>query len=129
MAATVKAMPLFDVLAFAPVAVRTTTLTGAALDIRAYEGLMRINLHGLRATGDLTPTIEDSVDGSTGWVVVPASALDSAFTAVTAGTDFLQSRVLDKTQTRGFIRLIGTAANTPSHTYGAAVVGVKKYRP
>ena len=120
---------LVDRVALAPVAARTSTLTGAALDLLLYDGLGEIVLHGLRTTGDLTPTIEDSADGSTGFAVIATSALSSAFTAITTGTDFIQARTLDVAIVKRFIRFIGTAANTPSHTYGATFGGMKKYRP
>lgn len=120
---------LANQIAVAPVAARTTTLTGAAIDLLSYDGLGLLLLHGVRVTGDLTPTIEDSADGTTGFAVIPAGALSSAFTAITAGTDFLQSRVLDVAMVKRFIRLIGTAANTPSHTYGMSFTGWPKYRP
>jgi len=129
MPASAYSAALDNDLALAPVAARVVTLTGAALDLLNYDGLAKIRLHGVRATGDLTPTIEDSADGTTGWAVIPAGALDSAFTAITAGTDFLQSRVLEVGIVKRFIRFIGTAANTPSHTYGATVSAKPKYRP
>lgn len=121
--------PLANDVVIAAVASRTTTLTGTAIDLLAFDGLGILRLHGLRVTGDLTPTIEDSADGTTGFAVIPASALSAAFTAVVAGTDFLQSRVLDVGIVKRFIRLIGTAANTPSHIYGMTLSGWPKYRP
>jgi len=129
MPASAYAPAIVDVVALAPVAARTSTLTGTALDLLNYDGLAKIILHGVRVTGDLLPTIEDSADGTTGWVVIPAGALDSAFASIVAGTDFLVSKTLEVGIVKRFIRFIGTASNTPSHNYGSTVAAMKKYRP
>ena len=113
--------------ALAAVAARTSTLTGTALDINAYDGLVLVVLHGVRTAGDLTPTLEHSDVSGSGFVTVP-TGIFAGFTAITAGTDFLQAVVLDASAAKGFIRLIGTAANSPNHTYGATVIPIKKYR-
>jgi len=128
MTARAYSAPEIDRVVLAPVAARTSTFTGTALDLLNYDGLAEIVLHGVRTTGDLLPTIEDSADGSTGFATIPASALSAALTAIAAGTDFIQARVLDVSIVKRFIRLIGTASNTPNHTYGATVGGFKKYR-
>lgn len=122
--------PLANDVAIVPVAARTTTLTGAAIDLLSFDGPGVIRLHGLRTTGDLTAIgIEDSADGSTGFAAIAASALSAAFTNITAGTDFLQSRVLDVAVVKRFIRFIATAGNTPNHTYGVTLTAWPKYRP
>lgn len=128
MTALVNAVTQLVFSALAPVAARTATLTGAAFDLLDYEGQARITLHGVRTAGSLTPTIEESADGSTGWAAVPASSLSTALTAVTSGTDFIQSVNLDVSITKRHIRLVGTAASSPDHTYGATIAGVKKFR-
>lgn len=111
--------------ALAAVAARTTTLTGTGFDTKEYEGVMKVALHGVRVTGDLTPTLEHSADNSTGWAVIPAGSF-AGFTAITAGTDFLQAVDLKVDGAKRYVRLIGTAATTPSHTYGATIAGAKK---
>lgn len=113
--------------ALAPVAARTSTLTGTAIDISSYEGLILVVLHGVRTAGDLTPTLEHSDVSGSGFVTVP-TGIFAGFTAITAGTDFLQAVVLDASACKGFLRFIGTAANSPNHTYGATVIPIKKYR-
>lgn len=126
--ALVNALVQLTPVALVPVANRTATLTGAALNIKKYDGIGKIALHGLRATGTLTPTIEESADGSTGWAVCSTDVF-AGFTAITAGTDFFEAVNINVSKAKGFIRLVGTAASTPDHTYGATFVAPEQYRP
>lgn len=125
MPAGINALARVTVAALAAVANRTATLTGTGLDLLTAEGVARVTLHGLRATGNLTPTLEHSDDNSS-WATAPTSAF-AGFTAITSGTDFLQSVQLDTRECKRYVRLVGTAASTPDHTYGASVAYFKKY--
>lgn len=111
----------------AAIAVRTATFTGTAVNVKAYEGQGKVILHGLRTTGDLAVTIEESADGSTGWTTCTTDVF-AGFTAVAAGTTFLQYGNLNLSKVKAFIRVVGTASNTPSHTYGVTLTGPEKYR-
>lgn len=131
MTAFLRSMLLAVTSALAPVAARTSTLTGTGLDLKDYDGTVRIALHGVRAGGDLTPTLEMSDSLGSGYVAVPAGAMSTppgatAFGPIIAGTDFLRQVDVDVSQTKGFIRFIGTASNTPNHTYGVTATGMKK---
>jgi hypothetical protein len=113
------------VTALAAVAVRTATLTGTGVDIKEYEGVMKVALHGLRTTGDLAGKLQDSADNSTGWADLSTDKF-AGFTAIAAGTDFLQVVDLKVDGCKRYVRFVGTATNTPSHTYGATISGAKK---
>lgn len=123
----VRSLVNSEVVALAAVAQRTSTLTGSAIDMGAYEGTAKVILHGVRATGTLTPKLQDSPDGSTDWTDVPTALYEGGFAAITAGTDFLQEVDLDVQAARRYVRFVGTAASTPDHTYSVTACAVKKY--
>lgn len=114
----------------AAVAARTSTLTGTAIDLRDFDGSVRIILKGVRTTGDLVPTIEASDVSGSGFADITSSLQTppgaTGFGTINSGTDFVQEANLDVSAVKGFVRFIGTASNTPNHTYGVAVVGLKK---
>jgi len=128
--AFIRSMLEVVVASLVPVAARTTTLTGTAVNVADYDGTIRIIFHGLRTTGDLVPTIEHSDVSGSGFVDITAQLATppgaTGFTTVLSGTSFLQEASLDVSAVKGFIRFIGTASNTPNHTYGATIVGMKK---
>lgn len=69
---------------FLPVA-RTASGTGSAVDLRGYESIAAYVSVGAKAGGTITPSLEDSADGTT-YAAVGTGDLDGAFAAITAGT-------------------------------------------
>jgi hypothetical protein len=69
---------------FLPVA-RTASGTGSAVDLRGYESAAAYVSVGAKAGGTITPSLEDSADGTT-YAAVGTGDLDGAFAAITAGT-------------------------------------------
>jgi len=91
-------------------ATRTTTVTGAAVDILNVDGPMLVVQHVGTVTGT-TPTLDgklqDSADGSTGW----ADITGATFTQVTASNS-KQKITIPAGSVAGWIRYVGTIAGT-----------------
>jgi hypothetical protein len=64
---------------------RTASGTGSAVDLRGYESAAAYVSVGAKAGGTITPSLEDSVDGTT-YAAVVAASLDGTFAAITTGT-------------------------------------------
>jgi hypothetical protein len=110
----------------AAAAANTSTLTGAAVDVRDLAGpLIAIQSAGVGAGTD-TPTlagkIQTSADGSTGWV-------DLAGATFTAATDTAGSQkiIFGKKATLGYVRYVGTITGTnPSFPINVLLIGMQK---
>ena len=78
------------------------------------------------SAGDtLDGKIQDSPDGSTGW----ADLTGKTFAQVTEAAAAFESILVDKDQTRGWIRYVGTIAGvSPSITFGVIGMGFNKTR-
>lgn len=94
----------------------TTLRTGAAIDVSKYHGIAKImaQCSSLVGGGSITISIEDSDDGSTGWVT------RATFNSFSAGSSSIVNQyVLDLRGLKKFIRAIGTPNGTVSSTnYG-----------
>lgn len=90
---------------------QAATVTGAALNIAAldWDGNVEITQNIGAVTGSITGTIEESADGSTGWLAVAGAA----FTAVSAANN-TQRIVIRAGATRGWIRYVGTIVTGPA---------------
>jgi|GEM_PF-960733 len=110
----------------AAAASNTSTLTGSAVLISGYRGVLKIILNSSAATAGTNPTldvkVQHSVDGSTGW-----ADTGSAFTQVTTVAG-LQTLGIDTRALHAYIRIIGTIGGTasPAFTYGVEGVGQLK---
>lgn len=69
---------------FLPVA-RTASGTGSAVDLRSYESAAAYVSVGAMAGGTITPSLQDSADGTT-YAAVGTGDLDGTFSAIAAGT-------------------------------------------
>jgi hypothetical protein len=76
-------------LTFLPVS-RTASGTGSAVEIRDYDSATAHVVVGAKAGGTITPSLEDSADGTT-YTAVGGTLLLGSFAAITAGTS--QQRV------------------------------------
>lgn len=101
---------------------RTATGTGSSIDVRTQNGLAAVMLSAAAGTGTtptLDVTIQDSVDGSTGWTNITGAA----FTQVTTA-DSAQKIGVNLDACRGFIRASWTiGGTTPSFNFAVAVLG------
>jgi hypothetical protein len=102
-------------------AARTSTVTGAAVNLAGYAGAVLI-VQDVGAVSGTTPTldgkIQDSPDGSGSWADVPGATL----TQVTAANN-IQAINVDRRLAKAFIRYVGTiAGTTPSFTLGVTAL-------
>lgn len=103
---------------------KTSTATGAAVDIRDYHGRVKV-IQDVGAVSGTDPTldgkIQDSADGSTDWQDVAGAT----FTQVTASTNH-QAIGVDTRKARRYIRYVGTiGGTTPSFTMDVVLAGEK----
>lgn len=117
-----------------PTAARTTSTTGAAINLLDYEGTGAMILDSAAATAGTTPTLdvtlEESDDGSTNWTAVPpaayAEAVEFAQVTTTASQQVRHFNVSDRKQ---FVRekhVIGGSAS-PSFVHSLNLLAKKKY--
>jgi hypothetical protein len=115
----------------------TATTQGPAVDTSALEGnlLAILNSAAASASDTLDVTVEESLDGSTGWAAVPADALFSpttgaptTFTQVTQAAASLQQVGIVKERIKRYIRLVFTVAGSGISIPASAVIaGALKY--
>lgn len=107
-------------------AANTATLTGAAFNLQAYDGVVKI-IQDIGVVSGTNPTwagkIQQSADGSTSWTDVTGAT----FTQVTASTN-TQSIGVDTRAVQQYIRYIGTIGGTSTPTFNLAVeiVGLQR---
>jgi len=100
---------------------RTSTVTGTGVDIRPYQGALKIVLNSAAGSGT-SPTldvkIQDSEDGSS-----YADVSGAVFAQVTT-TASTQSIRLDTRRIRRLVRVVGTIGGTsPSFNFAVIAVG------
>lgn len=99
---------------------QASTVTGAAVDLIAYEGpIAFIQSHGT-GTGSLAGKIQDSADGSTDWQDVTGGA----FTSVTT-TAAVETITLKRAAIRRYVRYVGTIVTGPQNV-AVVAIGVPK---
>jgi hypothetical protein len=113
----------------APALRRTSTLTGAVVDLQAYDGPIKIILSSSAGTGDHTLDVKIQECATTGGSYADVSPA-LAFAQVTTAAKFLELN----THTRNlkqFIKVIGTIGGTNSPIFDFSVVALaeKKYQP
>lgn len=121
-----NAHDLLDEEEIIPCATRTTTVTGAAVDMQQYVGKVKMVLMSSIGTGT-TPTLDvklqDSADGSTGW----ADIAGATFTQVTDAADAIEAIGVTIDSAARYIRGVGTiAGTTPSFSFGLCAIGMKQ---
>ncbi len=113
--------------ALAAAARRTTTLSGTAIDVLAYEGVALVLLNASAGTGT-SPTLDvklqHSDDNSTFADVTSGAFSQVTDAAETAGVKVMKLNVSDL---KRYVRVVGTiAGTTPSFDFGVEFVGIKK---
>lgn len=111
-----------NVLELAPNAVRTTTFTGAAVDIRDYNGTAKIILSTSAATAGTAPTLDVTIEESATSGGAYTAIAGAAFAQVTAAADLTEMIAIQSGATKGFIRAVGTIGGTATPTFGFGVV-------
>ncbi len=108
----------------------TTEGTGTAVDLKGYESatvVFHIGASGDTLSGSvyITPSIEESADGSTGWAAIPATGYRAdvgTFAVVDAAAEddtIMQVAVLAGTGRQRYIRAMLTFTGT--HTNGTPI--------
>lgn len=108
-----------------PLLTRSSTVTGAAVNIKDFHGSLVLTLMSEAAsTGDtLDAKVQHSVNGSTAW----ADITGAVWTQVTAAADAHESISIDANAARGFIRIVGTlAGGSISFAFGVSGIGYKQ---
>lgn len=110
-----------------PVAARSSSADGSAVDVRSYKGQAKALLFSAAGTGT-TPTLDvklqSSLDGSTGW----ADISGAAFTGVTDAAAALEG--IGVTTEINYLRAVATiGGGTPSFTFGVALITRQQKTP
>lgn len=104
-------------------AANTAAATSAWIDVRKYEGDIKVRVQTGAVTGSITWTLEDATDGSgTGGAGITPN--EGAFASGAANQ--LQERTLNGSAVRGWIRVVGTIVTGPS-IVAAALEAHPKY--
>ena len=111
----------------APTEVRSTTFTGATVNVanlRSLDGDIQVMLDSSIVTGagSITCVIQHSVDGASNFEAVTGGA----FAAVTSAAASKQILTLSKDDIRQFIRVVGTVSGSASAAYGVNGFGVPR---
>ena len=93
----------------------TSTTAGASssttyIDVHGYEGDLVFLINPGAITGSCTPDIQDATD-TAGTGAASVAAQEGAYTALVANTP--RKYTINKSKTRGFIRLINTVVTGP----------------
>lgn len=109
-----------------PVATRTASANGSAVDMRDYVGKVAFLLHSEAGSGT-TPTqdvkLQDSADGSTDWQDITGAT----FSQITDAAGAFESIGVLINGARRYVRAVATiAGTTPSFAAGVSAVGKKQ---
>lgn len=111
-----------------PNAVRTSTATGSAIDVRAYEGKGQVIFTSSAATAGTTPTLNAKLTecATSGGSYTDVSG--GAFAEVTDAADSTQMIPIDFDACKGYIKGVGTIAGTDTPTFGFAITIVGRLK-
>lgn len=96
------------------------TVTGETVDTRGFESAMvAITVGAVAGAGNVTPKMQHSLDGSTGWDDVAAADLHGSFPAVLAANTTYKAGYRGG---RRYVRAFGTLNSGTSVAYSAIVL-------
>lgn len=107
------------VASIAPAGNRTATVHGAAVDTLGYESALAIVNPAALTDGVYTPSLEESLDGSTNWAAAAATDVDGTLVALVASTP----QTVGYLGNARYIRISITVTGSPS-TGGIFEAGV-----
>lgn len=101
-------------------AVHNSSPTGEVVDTRGFRSAAAvITVGAVAGSGNMTPRLEHSVDGSTGWDTVLAAGLEGSFpTLLAANTTYK----VGYKGNRRYIRVAGTLNSGTSVAWSGAIV-------
>lgn len=101
-------------------------VNGAAVDMQGTRNWFRVAMMlvvaGTITDGTHTISLQDSDDGATGWVDVPADAREGAFPALTTADSNTVRRV-GYLGRRRYVRAVITTTNAPATTPVGGIIG------
>lgn len=107
-------------------ATNTSTLTGTGVDVTDWEGVAVCVLNSAAGTGT-TPTLDGKIQHCDTVGGTYADVSGATFTQITDAGDAMEAIAVNVSNTKGFLRFVGTiAGTTPSFVCGAVILGVKK---
>ncbi len=106
------------------------TATGAAVDLRGYDGALVTVTFGAYTDGTHTPSLTHSMDGVS-YTACPASDLDGAFTAVNGagGANSIQQVGYIGSQRYLAVVMTTTGATTGALSSASVVAGFPRHAP
>ncbi|MER2519737.1 MAG: hypothetical protein ABTQ34_03495 [Bdellovibrionales bacterium] len=114
----------------APAARVNGTATGAAVDLRNYDGAMVAVAFGSYTDGTHTPSLQHSADGVS-YAAVPVADLDGAFTAVNSGAGANTVQQVGYVGALRFLQVVMTVTGATTGALSAAsvVLGYPRIAP
>lgn len=109
-------------------AVRTSTVTGSAVDVRKFEGVGQLLLQSSAATAGTSPTLNVKITESATSGGTYTDVTGATFNQVTDAADLTQMIPFDFSACKGFIKVVGTIGGTSTPTFGFAVGGVAQLK-
>lgn len=114
-----------NVIEFAPlVSGRTSTLTGSAIDLRKYDGVVQVILTCEAASAGTDPTLDVKLTESATSGGSYTDVSGATFAQVTDAADVTEMITIDSAACKGFIKVVGTIGGTSSPAFSYTVVGV-----
>lgn len=113
-----------NIIELCPNAVRTSTPTLSAVDVRKYEGVGQIILTSSAATAGTSPTLTVKLQHALTSGGQYDDIAGATFTQVTDAADTTQMIPLDFSACRGFIKVVATIAGTDTPTFSFAVTAL-----
>lgn len=109
-------------------AVRTSTVTGSAIDVTKYEGKGQVILMSSAATAGTTPALNVKLTESATSGGSYTDVTNGDFAEVTDAADSTEMIPIDFDACKGFLKIVGTitGTSTPTFGFGVAIVGQLK---
>lgn len=104
-----------------PNAVRTSTFTGSAVDVRKYEGKGQVIFTSSAATAGSSPTLNAKLTESDASGGSYTDITGATFTQVTDAADRTQMIPIDFDACKGWVKGVGTIGGTSTPTFGFAM--------
>lgn len=113
-----------------PVATRTSTVTGSAVDLVDYDGYVAFTLMSEAATAGTTPTLNVKVTHADTSGGSYSDVSGATWTEVTDAADAHETLVLDSSGLKRFVKIVGTIGGsaTPTFAFGVNMTGFKDQR-
>jgi len=109
-----------NVIELAAGAVRTSTLTGTAVDLAGYDGVAHLILQSSAATAGTAPTLDCKLQDCATVGGSYADVTGATFAQVTT-SDSTEMITVKVQEIKQFVKLIGTIGGTATPTFGFGV--------